>query len=157
MKTNKERQSVSNPEKINENDGKIELVSCPRNETICKDHLFLINKCYEEAGQHRQEKNFQLSIESLKIAFNKTTELNQQHCVRCAELFRSTIAESLDDIRDELEKMTTGFFGNKRYKSSLLIAEKTLTDFENAKPFNTIQLDAPEKTLPDNDIQKEVI
>jgi hypothetical protein len=132
--------SASDSEYFYDKQDKIELLSCPRKEMMCKEHLSLVNKCYVEAEHYRKEKDYERSIDTLKSAFYKTTELVDQSCSKCAELFRSTITESLENVHCELEKMSTGIFSKKRYQSSYLMADNILKEFENVRLFNTFQL-----------------
>ncbi|HSO85928.1 MAG TPA: hypothetical protein VLQ91_05210 [Draconibacterium sp.] len=148
--------SESDSEYLNIEQDKIELVSCPRKEMICKEHLSVVNECYVISEQHRRDKNFQLSIEILKNAFYKTTELSEPPCSKCSVLFRSTITESVERIQDELEKMTTGIFGSKRYLSSLLLANNVLKELENVSLCNTVQLNRPKERSIENYLKKRV-
>ncbi len=52
-------------------------------------------------------------------------------CTRCVRLYRSNIVESLENIHGELEKMSSGVFGNKRFHSSYIKADNLLKEFEN--------------------------
>jgi len=148
--------SALNAENSAEKQDKIELVSCPNKDMICKEHLSVVNKCYTISEQHRKDKNFQLSIEELKNAFYKTTELNELPCSNCAALFRSTITESLEDMHAELKKMSSGIFGSKRFNSSLLMSENVLKEFENIKLCNTIQMNKPGEHYIGNYLKKKV-
>lgn len=148
--------SALSDEKIDNKQDKIELVSCPNKDVICKEHLSVVNKCYMISEQHRKDKNFNLSIEELKSAFYKTTELNELPCSKCAALFRSTITESLEEINTELKKMSSGIFGSKRYQSSLLMSENVLKEFENIKLCNTIQMNKPDEHYIGNYLKKKV-
>lgn len=145
--------NAENP--VNKQD-KIELVSCPNKDMICKEHLSVVNKCYILSEQYLKDKNFQLSIEELKSAFYKTTELNELPCSKCAALFRTTITDSLEEIHTELEKMTSGIFGSKRYQSSLLMSESVLKEFESIKLCNTIQMNKPGEHYIGNYFKKKV-
>lgn len=132
--------SFSATENISDIKEKIELVSCPLKEMMCRFHLSVVNNSYLQSEQYRKEKDYHKSIDTLKSAFNKTTELMDHPCTRCARLYRSNIVESLENIHVELEKMSTGIFGNKRYQSSYLKAEKFLTEFGNLGLGNKFQL-----------------
>jgi hypothetical protein len=113
-----------------ENYAKIELLVCRAGGKNCKEHLSVINDCYVEAGNYHLEKDYLNSIESLKCAFLKTTELNQDSCVNCAKLFRSTITRSLENINTELKTLTTGFFRKKRYRESYITSGKVLHEIK---------------------------
>ena len=148
--------SALNAEKSCNQQDKIELVSCPNKDMICKEHLAVVNKCYMISEQYRKDKNFNLSIEELKSAFYKTTELNELPCSKCAALFRSTITESLEDIHTELKKMSSGIFGSKRYQPSLLMSESVLKEFESIKLCNTIHMNNPGEHYIGNYLKKKV-
>jgi hypothetical protein len=45
----------------------------------------------------------------------------------------------MGNIHSELKKMTTGIFGKKHYRPSLILAENTLKEFENLKIFSSFQ------------------
>ena len=115
----------------NGNPDKIELVNCPLKDIMCKGHLSEVNKSYLESEQFLRERDFHRSIETLKNAFYKTTDLIENPCANCAQLFRSTIVESMINIHSELNSMTKGIFGNKRYKSSYINADNALKEFGN--------------------------
>ncbi|RIH65625.1 hypothetical protein D1164_08130 [Mariniphaga sediminis] len=112
---------------------KIEVMDCQNNGEKCKEHLAVINENYLESYQYLEGKNFRESIASLKNAFEKTHELQDTTCLKCAQLFRDTITESLEDIRDELQKMSTGIFKTKRYQSSYDEACDVLEELKKGK------------------------
>jgi len=157
MKTNKGRLfslSVVDSDYFNNQQNKIELVSCPRKVMKCKEYLSIINKSYIESEQFRREKDFQRSIETLKSAFYITLDLKEPSCSKCAKIFRSTITESLENIHFELEKMSTGIFRNKRYQASYLKADIVLKEFENLGPYNMFQLDESKNQFLGNYLKK---
>jgi len=119
---------------------KIELVNCPLKEMMCETHLTTIYTSFLESEQYRIEKNFDQSIETLKSAFYKTSELMNHPCTRCAHHYRINIIESLENIRNELGKMTNGFFGKKRYQSIYLKADEVVKEFINDGQINNFQL-----------------
>lgn len=102
----------------NSEGNKIELLNCNSGANNCKNHLVVINECYTAANSFHLEKDYLNSIESLRNAFLMTCELREDTCVQCANLFRTTIAQSLENINIELKKLTTGIMGNKRYLKS---------------------------------------
>ena len=148
--------SASDAEYLNEKQDKIELLSCPRNGRICHEHLAVVNKCYVESDHYRKEKDYERSIDTLKNAFFKTTELVESPCSKCATLFRSTITESLENIHSELESMSTGIFGKKRYQTGYQHAVKVLREFENVTICNSLQLDESKKRYIGSYPQKNV-
>lgn len=137
--------SASDAEYLNEKHDKIELVGCPRNGIICQEHLSVVNKCYVESEHYRKEKDFERSIETLKSAFYKTTELVEPPCSKCASLFRLTIIESMENMHNELEGMATGIFARKRYQPGYELAAQVLSEFENFNTCSTFQLDESKK------------
>jgi hypothetical protein len=131
---------VTDSEHFKDTQDTIELVSCPLKEMMCKFHLSAVNKSFLESELYRREKDYHRSIETLKSAFNITTELMEHPCTKCAQLFRSTIIESLENIHGELEKMSKGIFGNKRYQSSYIKVDNLLKEFENVEQRDKVQL-----------------
>jgi hypothetical protein len=159
MKTNfKKLFSFSAPDAdyLNEKQDKIELLGCPRNGKICQEHLAVVNKCYVESEHYRKEKDFERSIETLKNAFYKTTELVESPCSKCASLFRSTITESMENLHNELQNMTTGIFAKKRYHPGYVLAAKVLKEFEDVTICSTIQLDKTKERYIGDYLKKNV-
>ena len=116
---------------LNHNSNKIELVSCPRNGVKCKNHLAAINEDYSESSIYHQNREYQKSIEALNNAFTKTFELKEDTCTKCANMFRSTIIQSLEDIHLELHSMSKGLFKTKRYQSSYILAGNVLNNLKS--------------------------
>jgi len=127
-------------EQIEVKQEKIELVSCPLREMMCNVHLSAINNGYTEAEQHRKTKDFSRAIDTLKSTFYKTTELMDHPCTKCVHHYRSNIIDSLEIIHDDLEKITSGIFGDKRHQPIYLKAINALKEFENVKLSNKFQL-----------------
>jgi transposase-like protein len=131
-----------------ENPEKIELAICPLKEMMCKVHLSSVHKTFLESEKYRREKDFPRTIDTLKNAFNKTTELMGHPCTKCTQLYRSNIIESLESIHEELGKLSKGIFGNKRYKLSYINADNMLREFESAGLSNKFQInDSRERFL----------
>jgi hypothetical protein len=97
---------------------KFEMVRCMREGKYCQEHRLAINKGFNESDNFLVNKEYSMSILTLKEAYYKTTELQETSCAQCAELFRCTITRSLESIYNDLRRMTEGFFGTKRYQSS---------------------------------------
>jgi hypothetical protein len=112
---------------------KIELVNCPHN-CNCKSILIDINRLFHESEQYKNDKEYQFSIISLKKAFEKTYELSLPVEQECVKLFRFTIIESLENIYQELKRMTNGFFRRGRYNRSYIMTEETLKEFKKILP-----------------------
>ncbi len=110
----------------------IELVSCHTDSSICREQRALINHKMLTSRKLWLNKNYLHSIEELKCAFYNTGELNQPSCIQCAKLFRSTITQSMENIHEDLQKMTTGFFSIKHYQSNYELATSVLKEFKQA-------------------------
>lgn len=117
----------------NKNLSKIELLVCQAGGQNCKEHLSIINDCYLNANNYHFDKDYLNSIESLKSAFFKTTDLNQDSCVNCAKLFRSTITRSLENINGELKNLTSGLLRKKRYHKSYLASCEVLKEIKQSE------------------------
>lgn len=109
---------------------KIELIMCNTGPQNCKEHLQKINKCYVEAHDYRLENDYSSSIESLKCAFYKTCDLQEDTCKKCVEFFRSTITKSVENINVELQDLTTGIFINRNYVLSFNKSSDFLQDIK---------------------------
>lgn len=112
---------------------KIELLSCPLDGINCKEHRMVINRDFYESQDYLLNKDYPRSILALKNAFHKTAELQKASCLNCAELFRNTITQSLENIHDDLHLMSTGMFGNNRFHSSLELAGSVLKEMKQAE------------------------
>jgi hypothetical protein len=141
---------------FNDNQDKIELVSCPRTKMICQKQLSFVNKCFKESEQYVRDKDFNRSIDTLKDAFYKTAELDQLPCAKCAALFRSTINESVESIHDELEGMISGLFGNKSYKSNLAKAANVLDEFEKVELHESFRANKSKRHFIGDYLNKQV-
>ena len=109
-------------------ENKIELLTCHIGSKNCKEPLSVINKCYVEAHCYRLDKDYLNSIDSLKSAFLSTCDLKEDTCKKCAEFFRLTITQSLENINGELYDLTNGFIGNKSYQLSYIKSSDFLQD-----------------------------
>ena len=116
---------------FNDKEGFIEIESCPVGGMICTEQLAFINKKMRISRSHWLNKNFVLAIDELKIAYNKTAEINEPACTQCAALFRTTITKSMEAIHEDLRDMTPGFFRAKRFQSSYELATITLKEFKD--------------------------
>jgi hypothetical protein len=112
---------------------KIELLVCQTGGHKCKEQLSVINECYLEANNYHFDKDYLNSIESLKSAFFKTTDLNQDSCLNCAKFFRSTITQSLENINIELQNLTTGIFRKKHYQKIYCASREVLNEIKQGQ------------------------
>jgi hypothetical protein len=132
--------SESDDEYFNNTQDKIELLGCKTGGYDCRNCLSEINDLFRKSDDGYKEKDFFNSIEALEKAFYKTYELQEVSCLKCAQLFRSTITGSLENIHGELERMSTGFFRTRRYEASYLKACIVLKKFKNeTNPFANYQ------------------
>jgi hypothetical protein len=115
---------------IEGNQNKIELLNCSLESQNCKEHLLIINKSYTNARNFHLEKDYLNSIESLKSAFYKASELKESPCSKCSLFFRFTIMQSLENINKELRDLTSGIFRKKRYQLIYKESCNILNDFK---------------------------
>lgn len=141
----------------NKKQDKIQVVNCPLKELKCKNYLSVINKNYKQSEIFLLDKDYQRSIEALKSAFYKITDFNELSCLKCAELFRSTILDSIKNIHFELEKITTGFLGKKHYHQSYIFAGQILKELEDHDINKTFQLKKENDQFNQNIPAKNVI
>ena len=113
-----------------ESQAKIELINCTLDKRMCTEQLSVINKYFHESNEYYHKKEYQRSIEALNLAFNSTYEIHEPSCLKCADLFRSTIISSLENIHLDLQKTTTGWFKAKRFQSSLEMASVVLDELK---------------------------
>lgn len=99
------------------NEDIIQLVSCPANGNVCKQNLAEINRLLSTAQQSRFSKEYGRSVHMMKEALAIADGIEPERCANCARLFRSTILSSMDNVKEELEQMSKGFF-QTRYKNS---------------------------------------
>lgn len=107
---------------------KIELVNCPRNGMVCGEQLSEINRMFLESNDYQHNKEYQLSIKILKDAYDKTWEMSESTCYKCATLFRAIIRQSLENMHIDLQRMSKGTFKGKRYMGSLHFSEDALNN-----------------------------
>lgn len=116
---------------FNKNQNKFELAVCPYEGVDCKETIDFINEKFDISYWCRLNKDFNNSIEALKGAYVISTELKHSTCAKCAVVFRATITRSLENIHDELHKMSTGILRTNRYQKSYEMAGSLLKKFEN--------------------------
>ena len=114
---------------FNDAENKIELVNCPRGGHNCSEHRAVINKYLLASRKYHVNKDYNRSIEALKVAYNKTTDLQESSCLNCALMFRGLVTQSLENIHDDLHQMAKGLFFRKRFESSYQFAKVVLEEF----------------------------
>ena len=118
---------TGNKSKISRND----LLNCPIAEMMCEFHLSVVDTNILESEKLKEEKNYIKSIEKLKSAFAKSTELNNHPCSRCTQSYQMIIIDMLENTQKELSDLTSGIFGNKKHKKTLLYAEDVLRELKS--------------------------
>ena len=113
---------------------KFKFVSCAVNGKYCSRNVLQeINEHYAQSIIFRRSKEFNKSIEALKIAYKSTLELPETPCSVCSAYFRSAIVESLENIHIELKCLSTGMFSTTRYESCHEMAEEVLKELKSTK------------------------
>ncbi|MGQ7871140.1 hypothetical protein [Sunxiuqinia sp. sy24] len=107
----------------------IQFVSCQFNGSRCVNQRETINQCLFNSHDSFTNKEYDDSIEALKIAYDQTGEISGAPCSRCAQLFRSRITDSMEQIHDELQRMTTGFFSWGSLSPSYELANTAINEF----------------------------
>ena len=109
---------------------KFELVNCPKGGASCSSQLYDINRNFENSDIYLQNKEYLMSVESLKMAFEKTYELEDSKCRKCSQLFRSTIINSLENMHVELERMASKRFRGQRFQGSYILVDNALRNLK---------------------------
>lgn len=122
--------SENDEDYFKEGEDQIELVRCPRGGASCNDHRVVINKYLLASRNFHLNKDYHRSIEALKVAYSKTTDLQEPTCTNCAALFRCIVTQSLENIHDDLHKMANGLFFGNRFRSSYKFASVVLNEFK---------------------------
>ncbi|KAF0238098.1 MAG: hypothetical protein FD181_1306 [Prolixibacteraceae bacterium] len=110
---NKDLISQINTLHSNQIQAKIELADCPLKAMMCEVHLYSIHISLLETEKYRTEKKYEKSVESLKSAFDKTTELQNNPCTKCANHYRPNIIETMETIINELYSNSNSIFRKK--------------------------------------------
>jgi hypothetical protein len=111
----------------------IQFISCQFNGSRCVNQRAKINQCLFKSYDAFVDKEYDDSIEELKTAFDETHDILGSPCASCAQLFRSRITQSMEQIHGELHRMTTGFFRWDCHKPSYETANTLINEFrENA-------------------------
>ena len=119
---------TGNKSKISRND----LLNCPIAEMMCKFHLSIVDTNIIESEKLREEKNYLKSIEKLRSAFTKSTELNNHPCSRCTQSYQMIIIDMLENTQNELSDLSSGIFGNKKHKKTAQYAGEVLQEIKSA-------------------------
>ena len=120
--------STSDTEYFNDEQDKFELISCPINEKYCKKLRPAINKDYQMSQLYRRDKIYQESINSLKCAYDSTFQLKEASCANCANFFRNSIIESMENIKNEQRRRSAGLFNIKLPELNFIKLDNVLKD-----------------------------
>jgi len=120
--------SITDNEYFKNKKEKFELVSCPIHEIYCKKIRPALNKNYLDSEMYHINKEYQKSIELLKNAHSKTFDLKEHSCANCAQLFRSTIEQSLLKLHKEQRRASRGLFRFKGYQPASLNLDPVLKE-----------------------------
>lgn len=122
---------------------KIELADCPLKVMMCEVHLTSIYLSLLETEKYRTLKKYEKSIETLKNAFDKTTELQNNPCTKCANHYRSNIIEKMETIIDEIRNNSNGIFRKKIQHPTYIKALEILREMTHLVNSTTHQLTEP--------------
>ena len=97
----------------------IKLEHCADGGIACKLQMMLMNEDLMIARKLIENKEFTRAAQHIKQAFDSTWALKDNRCQGCAALFRNSVFAVLDNLISDLEDMTRGFFGSKKYRRDL--------------------------------------
>lgn len=121
----KKRHFISNDsDYFNDGEEAIKLEHCADGGKVCKLQMALMNEDLLIARKLIENKEFTRAAQYIRQAFDSTWSLKDDRCQGCAGLFRSSVFSVLDHLINDLEDMTRGFFGSKKYRMDL---ERALT------------------------------
>ncbi|MEL7586575.1 MAG: hypothetical protein AAGU19_07650 [Prolixibacteraceae bacterium] len=113
-----------------EDDGKdiIELVSCQWDGANCTNLRKDINILLRSARKSNMNKEYRKAIDEISEAFFLTDQITNDGCQQCTGFFRETMLNSLKQLTEELGKMSSGFFRDRRYREVYQFARKKLDE-----------------------------
>lgn len=120
-------------ESTDSQENKIELVCCKEVNNKCTSILASINEGFRESAQYRNDKNFIQAIAVLKKVYLLTFNFTEITCFKCGELFRSTIIESMENIRTDLKSCSKGLFKRNDFQSSIEFTEDVIQELKAMK------------------------
>lgn len=125
--------SASESEYFEEQRDKIEFTGCKHSGKSCLNYLPRINDHFRESDLFYRDRDFNRAIDALEKAWYKAGELKDPDCQRCSLFFQATVLQSLESIHTELDRMTKGIFGTKRYQSCYIKADDLLKRIRTTK------------------------
>jgi Na+-translocating ferredoxin:NAD+ oxidoreductase RNF subunit RnfB len=127
MKTHKQTLLKNSSGASDMAENKFQLQKCPRGGLKCRSHLAEINRLFKNSQNYLQSKDYQFSVQVLERAFKETYKLKESTCINCAKLFRAEIIDTVNNIHEELTRMSHGIFG-KRYLHIAASVERILSE-----------------------------
>lgn len=106
----------------------IELVSCKWNGANCTEGRKEINRLLRSARKSKMNKEYRKAIDEISEAYSLTDQITKDSCQQCTDFFRETMLNSLKQLTEELKRMSSGFFREKRYREVYLFATKKLDE-----------------------------
>lgn len=117
--------------KHEDNQEVIELLHCPRGGGKCVEQRKSMNEYLISARDFFASKDYSRGLLVLKSAYMTTFNLDNDPCVKCADLFRNHIIESCEEKVNELKRMSTGLFKRKKFIPELEAASVLLKEMKN--------------------------
>jgi hypothetical protein len=100
----------------------ITLEKCSNGGEYCREVISKINTYLVQSRNFFIDKDFVKAIEMKKLAFDETFNFSQDTCQGCGLTIRNHIYSSAKEMVSELEKMTRGWFGKKKFLAQLEVA-----------------------------------
>ena len=108
--------SLTGDEYFDDKQEKFELVSCPVNKNTCDEIRQAVNTDYLASQQFHLDKNYQKSMDALQSAYKRTLLITEYSCTNCADFFRTTIKESMEEIKKEQQKLPFRILNFKHFQ-----------------------------------------
>lgn len=102
-------------------------------EKICMKYLPAINEYFRESDRFYRDKNFDRSIEALKNAYDLAGEITEEKGQQCSLFFQATVIQSLENIHNELDRMSRGLFATRKYQPQFENADRLLKRIRKTK------------------------
>jgi len=123
----------SDSDYFHDSEDHIKLDFCAEGGNKCRNQMALMNEDLLLARRLIENKEFTRGIKLIEEAYNSTFELKEQQCLGCADLFRATITHSLNTMIQDLEQMTKGFLGSKKFLPEVERAKKVLQELKEKR------------------------
>lgn len=135
MGTKATRTSFSADEEVyfRDQEEKFELISCPLKGAYCDVLRPELNRKYADSQLYIRNRQFVQAMSELKSAYYKTYDLPGAPCGKCAAFFRSELMDSMENMKDELKRMSSGWFKNNRYKPVYEEVKSSVNELKSEK------------------------